>query len=147
LSHEAIVGAAAAVDFLASLAGGNAAGGRRAALEAVYAELHARGSRLFARLWDGLGGIAGVTRYGLPAEAPRTPTVSFVVAGRGAHDVAVDLARRAVFASSGDFYAWTVVQRLGHAEDGLVRAGCAIYTTEEEIERLLEGVAAAASRR
>ena len=146
LSHEAIVGAGAAVDFLASLAGGSAAGSRRAALEAVYAELHARGARLFARLWEGLGRIRGVTRYGLPAEARRTPTVSFVVAGRRAHDVAVDLARRALFASSGDFYAWTVVQRLGHAEDGLVRAGCAITTTEEEIERLLEGVAEAARR-
>jgi len=146
LSHEAIVGAGAAVDFLASLAGGSAAGSRRAALERSYAELHARGARLFARLWEGLGRIRGVTRYGLPAEARRTPTVSFVVAGRRAHDVAADLARRAVFASSGDFYAWTVVQRLGHAEDGLVRAGCAITTTEEEIERLLEGVAEAAGR-
>ena len=146
LSHEAIVGAGAAVDFLASLAGGSAAGSRRAALETAYAELHARGTRLFARLWEGLGRIRGVTRYGLPAEARRTPTVSFVVAGRRAHDVAADLARRAVFASSGDFYAWTVVQRLGHAEDGLVRAGCAITTTEEEIERLLEGVAEAARR-
>ncbi|HYX20035.1 MAG TPA: aminotransferase class V-fold PLP-dependent enzyme, partial [Thermoanaerobaculia bacterium] len=137
---------AAAVDFLAGLAGG-AASGSRAALEAAYAGLHASGARLFARLWEGLGRIPGVTRYGLPADARRTPTVSFVVAGRGAHEVAADLARRAVFASSGDFYAWTVVQRLGHAEDGLVRAGCAIYTTEEEIERLLEGVAEAASRR
>jgi len=148
LSHEAIAGAAAAVDFLASLAdegGGGAPRGRRAALETAYAGLHARGARLFARLWDGLARVPGVTRYGLPADARRTPTVSFVVAGRGAHDVAADLARRAVFASSGDFYAWTVVQRLGHAEDGLVRAGCAIYSTDEEIERLLEGVAAAAS--
>jgi len=144
LSHEAIVGAAAAVDFLAGLAP-RSAGGRRAGLEAVYAELHARGSRLFARLWDALGRIRGVTRYGLPAEAVRTPTVSFTVAGRPAHDVAAELARRALFLSSGDFYAWTVVQRLGHAEDGLVRAGCAITTTEKEIERLLEGVAEAAS--
>ncbi len=146
LSHEAIAGAAAAVDFLAGLAGG-AASGRRSALEAAYAGLHARGARLFARLWEGLGRIPGVTRYGPPADARRTPTVSFVVAGRGAHEVAADLARRAVFASSGDFYAWTIVQRLGHAEDGLVRAGCAIYTTDEEVERLLEGVSEAASRR
>lgn len=143
LSHEGIVGAGAAVDFLASLSGG-AGGGRRAALAAAYAEIHARGARLFSRLWEGLGRIRGVTRYGVPADAPRTPTVSFVVAGRKADDVAVDLARRALFLSSGDFYAWTVVTRLGHAEDGLVRAGCAVYTTGDEIERLLEGVAEAA---
>jgi selenocysteine lyase/cysteine desulfurase len=63
-----------------------------------------------------------------------------VVGGRGAHEVAEELARRAVFASSGDFYALTVVRRLGHEADGLVRAGIAAYTTEEEVDRLLEGV-------
>jgi len=144
LSHEGIVGAAAAVDFLAAL-GGPAASGRRFRLASAYAAMHARGKSLFARLWEGLGRIRGVTRYGPPADAPRTPTVSFTVQGRAAHDVAGELARRALFLSSGYFYAWTVVQRLGHVEDGLVRAGCALYTTEEEVERLLEGVAAAAS--
>jgi len=143
LSHEAIVGAAAAVDFLASLAGG-AASGRRAALAAAYAELHRRGALLFARLWEGLGAIGGLTRYGLPPDAPRTQTVSFTLKGRGADSVAEELSRRAVFVSSGDFYAWTVVQRLGHARDGLVRAGLAIYSTEDEVDRLVEAVAAAA---
>jgi selenocysteine lyase/cysteine desulfurase len=32
-----------------------------------------------------------------------------------------------------------VVERLG-VSDGLVRAGCACYTTEAEVDRLLEGV-------
>jgi selenocysteine lyase/cysteine desulfurase len=54
--------------------------------------------------------------------------------------VAVALAERGVFVSHGDFYAATVVERLGHATDGVVRAGCACYTTAEEVERLLEGV-------
>ncbi len=139
LSHEGIVGAAAAVDFLASLAqpGGL---GRRAALESVFAELNVRGSRLFERMWNGLGRIPGVTRYGPPPQAPRTPTVSFVVAGRPADEVAKSLSRRAIFASSGDFYALTVIRRLGHGKDGVVRAGCACYTTEEEVERLVAGV-------
>jgi selenocysteine lyase/cysteine desulfurase len=44
--------------------------------------------------------------------------------------------------SSGDVYAATVLLRLGHAEDGLVRAGCACYTTDEEVDRLVRGVAA-----
>ena len=72
--------------------------------------------------------------------APRTQTVSFAVDGRTADEVAEALARRAVFASSGDFYALTVVRRLGREKDGVVRAGCACYTTEEEIERLVAGV-------
>jgi selenocysteine lyase/cysteine desulfurase len=32
----------------------------------------------------------------------------------------------------------TVMERLGHAKDGVVRAGCACYTTREEVERLIE---------
>jgi selenocysteine lyase/cysteine desulfurase len=55
--------------------------------------------------------------------------------------VAERLAERAVFVSHGDFYALTVVERLGLVEDGLVRAGCACYTTEAEIDRLISGVA------
>ncbi len=144
LSHEAIVGAAAAVDFLASLAAAPGLG-RRTALAAAFAELHARGQHLFEHLWDGLGQIQGVTRYGLPPGAPRTQTISFALDGRTSDEVAEALARRAVFASSGDFYALTVVRRLGREKDGVVRAGCACYTTEEEIERLVAGVREIAS--
>jgi selenocysteine lyase/cysteine desulfurase len=52
------------------------------------------------------------------------------------------LAARGVFVSHGDFYALTVIERLGQAPHGLVRAGCACYTTAEEIDRLLAGVRA-----
>jgi selenocysteine lyase/cysteine desulfurase len=54
--------------------------------------------------------------------------------------VARKLAGRGLFLSHGDFYAATVVERLGLGDEGLVRAGCACYTTAEEIERLIEGV-------
>jgi selenocysteine lyase/cysteine desulfurase len=37
-------------------------------------------------------------------------------------------------------YAMTVVERLGLSEEGLVRAGCACYTTEDEAQRLIDGV-------
>jgi cysteine desulfurase family protein (TIGR01976 family) len=137
-SHEGIVGAAAAVDFLASLA---RTGTRRERLAAVQAALHERGRALLERLWSGLSGLPGVTLYGPPPEAARTPTVAFAVEGRSSEDVARALAEEAVFVTHGDFYATTLVRRLGHAEDGLVRAGCAAYTTAEEVERLLEGVA------
>jgi cysteine desulfurase family protein (TIGR01976 family) len=139
LSHEGIVGAAAAVDFLASLAPGRHAG-RRAGLAASYDLLHGRARPLFERLWKGIGAIPGVLRYGPPPESPRTPTIAFAVEGVPADDVARGLARRAVFVSSGDFYAATVIRRLGREPDGVVRAGCACYTTEEEIDRLVSGV-------
>lgn len=137
LNHEGIVGAGAAVDFLASLA---AAGARRARLARSMAALHQRGQALLERLWGGLGEIGGVTCYGPPPSRPRTPTVAFTVAGRTSDDVATALAREAVFVSHGDFYATTVVARLGLSAHGLVRAGCACYTTPEEIDRLVAGV-------
>jgi cysteine desulfurase family protein (TIGR01976 family) len=136
-NHEGIAGAKAAVDFLASLA---SAEGLRECLAATFQELHARGQDLLARLWEGLRQIRGVQLYGPPPGAPRTPTVAFTVAGHRPDDVAAALADRGLFVSHGDFYATTVVERLGRSEGGLIRAGCACYTTEDEVERLVEGV-------
>ncbi|HZS04378.1 MAG TPA: cysteine desulfurase-like protein [Blastocatellia bacterium] len=136
-NHEGIAGAAAAVDFLASLAEG---GTRRERLAAAFGELHARGSQLLKRMWEGLSAIDGVRIYGPPPDAPRTPTVSFTVKGHNSTEVAEALAARGVFASNGDFYAATVTERMGVADEGFLRAGCACYTTMEEVERLIEGV-------
>jgi cysteine desulfurase family protein (TIGR01976 family) len=136
-NHEGIVGAAAAVDFLASFGPGKI---RRDRLRSAFTILHGRAQLLLRRLWNGLHAIDGVTLYGPSPTSPRTPTVAFTVEGRSPDDVAQHLANRAVFVSSGDFYATTVVERLG-LRQGLVRAGCACYTTEEEVDRLIEGVA------
>lgn len=142
-NHEGIVGAAAAVEFLASLGEGAT---RRARLVSAFKALHEDGMAHVRRLWDGLGRIPGVTRYGPGPDRPRTPTVSFTIDGVKSEDVARALAERAVFVSNGDFYATTVVRLLGHGEDGLVRVGAACYTTAEEIDRLLAGVAEVAKR-
>lgn len=136
-NHEGIAGAAAAVDFLASLA---PCATRRESLRAAFAGLHERGGELVRQLWDGLSRIGGMKIYGPSPGEPRTPTVGFTVAGVSSPEVARRLAAAAVFVSNGDFYATTVVERLGQSADGLVRAGCACYTTAEEVERLIDGV-------
>ena len=136
-NHEGMAGAAAAVEFLGSLAEG---GSRRERLTQSFGALHARGQSLLERLWRGLSAIPGVTLYGPPPGQPRTPTVAFTVAGRSSDAVAAALAEEGVFVSNGDFYATTVVARLGLTAHGLVRAGCACYTTEEEVDRLVNGV-------
>lgn len=136
-NHEGIVGSGAAVEFLASLASGAT---RRQRLVRAISGLHARGDSLFAQLWNGLTRINGVKCFGPPPERSRTPTVSFVVAGLASAKVARGLVQRGIFASNGNFYATTVVERLGHARDGLVRVGCACYTTEDEVARLVESV-------
>lgn len=136
-NHEGIVGAAAAVEFLASLAQG---GTRRERLGRTLGRLHHRGQELLARLWAGLEETRGVRLYGPPPGRPRTPTVGFTVADRSTDAVATALAAEGVFVSNGDFYATTVVERLGLSAHGLVRAGCACYTTTDEIDRLVAGV-------
>jgi cysteine desulfurase family protein (TIGR01976 family) len=136
-NHEGIAGAAAAIEFLASLVQGDT---RRARLRGAFEGLHERGSTLVRQLWEGLAEIGGVHLYGPPPEEPRTPTVAFTVEGASSADVAIRLAEAGVFVSNGDFYATTVVERLGQTGGGLVRAGCACYTTNEEVERLIEGV-------
>lgn len=136
-NHEGMVGAGAAVDFLASLAPG---GSRRERLVASMSELHRRGDALLADLWHGLAAIPRVRLYGQPPGVLRTPTLSFVVQGLSSDEVARALAKQGVFASNGDFYATTIIERLGHAADGVVRAGCACYTTADEVARLVEGV-------
>jgi selenocysteine lyase/cysteine desulfurase len=37
------------------------------------------------------------------------------------------------------------MERLGHSQTGVVRAGCACYSTDEEIDRLVEAVRRIAS--
>lgn len=137
-NHEGIAGAGAAIEFLASLAVGES---RRARLTNAYDEIELRNLALTRRLWDGLSSIERVRLYGPTPDLPRTPTVSFTVDGIPSSDAARRLATRGLFLSHGDFYAATVTERLGLGEEGLVRAGCACYTTPAEVERLLEAVA------
>lgn len=138
-NHEGIVGAAAAVDYLATLADDPGLS-RRQALASTFRSVHERGVELFELLWEGLGDIKRVRRYGLPPGARRSPTLAFRVEGVPCDEVAGALAHRGLFVSHGDFYAATVIERLGVGPDGVVRVGCSIYTTREEIERVVAAV-------
>ena len=140
-NHEGIVGAAAAVEWLASLA--TTSGTRRERLVRVMNALHARGEELVARLWNGLAAIDGVKLFGPAPGTPRTPTVAFTVRGHTTDEVARRLVDDGIFVSNGHFYAQTVAERLGRGEEGFVRAGAACYTTMEEVDRLVAAVRAA----
>jgi len=142
-NHEGMVGAAAAVDFIASMGTGTT---RRERLRTAFDGLGSSGGALVTQLWEGLAAIAGVTLYGPPPSAPRTPTVSFTVRNVASTEVARRLADLGVFVSHGDFYAATVIERLGLDAEGLVRAGAACYTTQEEIGRLVNGVGSIAAK-
>jgi cysteine desulfurase family protein (TIGR01976 family) len=154
-NHEGIVGAAAAVEFLAGLAKEERDGAsgedserrhmsRRERLADVFAILHQRGCALFEQLWKGLSDLPRVRLFGPPPSAPRTPTLSLIVEGIPSAEVSLQLARRGIFASHGNFYAQTVAERLGQTRDGFVRLGCACYTNLDEVERAVDSLRAIA---
>jgi selenocysteine lyase/cysteine desulfurase len=136
-NQEGMVGAAAAVEYLASLGEGV---NLRERLRNVFHETHTRNMQLFTRLWSALSAMPRVKVYGPPPDAARTPTLAFTIDGFTSTDAARRLSEKGLFLSHGDFYAYTIVQRLRLDPEGLIRAGCAIYTTEDEIDRLTDAV-------
>ena len=87
-NHEGIVGAAAAVEYLASLARADDGNGTRrpprAAAGRVRSASISEGQCLLKQLWDGLSELEGVKLFGPPPSAPRTPTLAFTIRGKPA---------------------------------------------------------------
>jgi len=140
-AYEALAGTTAAINWLACLAP-ESTGSRLERLDVTFRELHERGERLVARLWEGLTRLPEIQVYGPPPGSPRTPTVSFIARSMPSAQLAGRLsAEHGVFVSHGHFYAPDTLTDLAVPDiSGLVRAGCACYTTEDEIDRLLNGV-------
>lgn len=139
LNFAAIVGAAAAVDYLASWGEGEDLRARIVdAAEGIARHEHA----VAQRYWEAIRGIAGATAWG-PGfdDGPRAPTVSITVDGLTATEVASRLGKRGIQVWDGHFYAVRAVEALGLAErGGLVRTGVLMYNSDAEIDRLLEAV-------
>ncbi len=138
-NHEGIAGTLAAIDWLAGLGASGTKGAmkqRRQGLAATYDAFAEREETLFQLLWDVLGSTPGLTRFGRPPGGNRTGTVSVSTGSRSPEAVATALAQHGLFVSHGDFYATTVVERLGLAKQGMLRIGLSCYTTAEEIDRL-----------
>jgi selenocysteine lyase/cysteine desulfurase len=138
-NHEGIAGIGATIDFLASIGGDG--GTRRERLGRAYAALHDEGDRFARLLWDGLSAMHNVKLYGPPPAMPRTPTIAFSIDGKDDEEVVRTLAEQGLFLSHGDFYAITAVRELGAPMCSVVRAGCACYTSEGEVRRLIESIA------
>ena len=142
LNHEGAAGVGAAVDWIASLAGEGGGAPRRERLRRAYAMIEEHESALFRMLEDGLRAIPGVRFYGAERGQPRTPTAAFTVAGTDPEEVARRLGEEGVFVWSGNFYATTVCDVLELSDcGGLIRAGVAPYNTEDDVRRLVDGVA------
>lgn len=140
---ELLAGVRATVDWLAGLT--DASGDRRTRLLATFAAIETRCQGLLDQLLNGLAAIDGVRLLGAPRL--RTSTVSFVVDGHTPGTLAARLAGEDIAVWDGDNYAYELMSRYGLAEaGGAIRASIVLYTTTEEIDRLVAAVTAAATR-
>ena len=126
LPHELLAGFVAAVGYIDSLG-----------WDAIQSHETELGERFLAGLAD------GVELYGLRTMSGRAPTFCFNLPGRSPESVATALAERDLAVWHGNYYALATMDYLG-LDDGAVRAGMVHYNTEDEVDRLLAGLAALA---
>jgi cysteine desulfurase family protein (TIGR01976 family) len=137
LPYELLAGTTAAVDFLAGL--GGATGSRREGIVASMAEVEAHEDRLRERIEDGVRELPGVTLWSRAKR--RTPTLLMTFAGRDTADAYRFLAERGVNAPAGNFYAIEASRHLGLGDAGGLRVGLAPYNDDDDVDRLLTGLA------
>ncbi|MGW0854043.1 cysteine desulfurase-like protein [Streptomyces sp. NPDC002690] len=140
LPYELLTAARAAVDFLATLAPGTAAGtDRRGRLAAAFEAVEAHEDTLRVRIETGLAKLDGITVHS--RAALRTPTLLLTFPGRSAADASRHLAARGVDAPAGSFYALEASRHLGLGDGGGLRVGLAPYSSEEDVDLLLAALA------
>ena len=66
--------------------------------------------------------------------------MAFSLEGLGAQHVCEVLAGQRIRIGSGHFNAVPLVEALGHGATGVVRAGCMMYTTLDEVDLLLDAI-------
>jgi cysteine desulfurase family protein (TIGR01976 family) len=142
LNHAALIGVKAAVEYIASWGEGGSLRERIvSAMNGIAGWEHEVG----AYYHDSVRRIPGVTVWGPDFSGPRAPTVSITIDGVPAIDAARSLGRRGIQVWDGHFFAIRPVEALGLLErGGLLRTGIVMYNTREEVDRLLEGIAALA---
>ncbi len=102
---------------------------------------------LLERLERGLAALDGVDLYAPTAGTERAPTLIFNVADRAPAEVAAALARHRVAVWHGHSYALELIDALGLTDrGGAVRASIVRYNDADDIDRLLDSVAAVAER-
>ena len=147
LPYELLAGTTAAVDFLAGLdpAALPGTGTRRERLVASLIAVERHEDRLRHRIEDGLGALTRGSEPGVVVHSratSRTPTLLLSFPGRDCQDAYRFLADRGVNAPASTFYALEASRRLGFGDVGALRVGLAPYTDDDDVDRLLVGLAA-----
>jgi cysteine desulfurase family protein (TIGR01976 family) len=150
-SHEAMQGFVAAVDYLAEAGrtvGAPADESRRSAVRGAFTAFgeHERG--LAERFLEGFARIPGGRLWGIADPArldERTPTFAVRLGDQHPLKTAEALGDRGIFVWDGHYYAMELFERLGLLESGgAVRIGFCHYHTADEVDRVLEALAALA---
>lgn len=141
-SHEGIVGAAEAVDYLADIGRtiDPASNSIREALCSAFAAITDHERTLTARLLDGLSAMPEFRVWGITQPeriAERVPTVSITHRNRNPAEMADALARQGIFTWAGNHYALPLTEALGLEPHGTLRIGLLHYNTADEVDRLL----------
>ncbi len=137
-SFALLAGVEAAVDHLASLGEGSS---RPARLDDAFNRIVDHERHLGERFLDALP--ANVRVWGRSDMTGRVATFAVATEGRSADSVARIFGERGIFVWSGHYYAVEPMARLGLLDrGGLVRIGFVQTTTDEEVDRLIEELAA-----
>jgi cysteine desulfurase family protein (TIGR01976 family) len=143
-NHEGLAGLHAAVEYIAAVGrecGQPRGEGRRAAIEAGMEAIRDHEARLTRRFLVGAAEVPGLHLYGIAdvqRTGERTPTFALRLGQRPPLLVAEELGRRGVFVWDGNYYALTVMERLGLEESGgAVRVGFCHYNSEDEVDRVV----------
>jgi cysteine desulfurase family protein (TIGR01976 family) len=139
LNHAAIDGMRAAVDYLA---GWGAGATLRERIVDAMTSISGYEHRLATVYYDQVRRLRGVRVWGPDfAARARAPTVSITLEKHTAAEAAAALGTQGICVWDGNFYAARAVEVLGLAErGGLLRAGISMYTTQDDIRRLLAGI-------
>jgi cysteine desulfurase family protein (TIGR01976 family) len=145
LNHECIAGITACVEYLAELGRSvSSTSRRREALLAAYATIQAHERKLMERMLRGLREIPGLRLYGIsdPAKLEsRCPTFAVRIEGHTPLELATKLGDHGIFSWDGNYYAINLTERLGLEQSGgFLRIGLVHYNTEEEVDRVLDGL-------
>ena len=145
-SHEAIAGAAAAVEYLADLGrrlAGNESLPRRGALREAYREIGLYERQLAGKLLAALEQMGEIKVWGITSLQrleERVATISFTHERFTSQEMAEQLGRLGFFVWHGNYYALNFTETLGLEPEGMLRVGLLHYNTAGEVERLLEAL-------
>jgi len=135
LSHEAMAGTTAAINYLASIGEGDSL---KDQLDSAYRKIRVHETALAERFLAGLADIRGVRLLGTRDLERRVCTFGLQMHSADPASAARALNDDGIYSWNGNFYAQGVMEHLGlPMEEGILRVGFVHYATPGEIDRVL----------